>query len=540
MPPMLGRGVEALLALAPGTLALVAAAAGAVGMLLVVGLVGLVRARRHRAAAAADRAEAAQRRAEAERTAAALRAELAERDRLIADARIDAATATTRADTLLDQLEDLQTANAALRRELDAAQAERARLAEALEAEKRGAADKLALLEDARTRLADAFKALSAQALEANNRSFLDLAKGQLDAARAAADADLTRRQKAVEALVDPLRQSLDKVDGQIRAIEKERVDAYAGLREQVGHLIEGQHRLRGETAGLVRALRSPSARGRWGEIQLRRVVEMAGMVDHCDFVEQPSLQTADGARLRPDMIVRLPGGKTVVVDAKTPLDAYLSAVEAGDDAETRATEGRRHARQVRDHLKKLGDKRYWAELDGAPEFVVLFLPGEAFFAAALDHDPGLIEAGIDQGVIPATPTTLIALLRAVAYGWRQDRLEENARAIAALGRELFDRIGTLGGHMARLGKDLGRSVEAYNATVGALESRVLVSARRLKDLDAAPEDGTVPAADPVDAAPRAPAAPDLIGPGRGGSGGALDPDGATAYVHRLTRDKED
>ncbi|HSK39549.1 MAG TPA: DNA recombination protein RmuC, partial [Arenibaculum sp.] len=290
----------------------------------------------------------------------------------------------------------------------------------------------------------------------------------------------------------------------------KEREGAYQGLRQQVLSMMETQKELRSETANLVRALRTPAARGRWGEIQLRRVVELAGMLDHCDFKEQASVTTEQG-RLRPDMVVRLPGGKTLVVDAKAPVEAYLDAVAATDDEARRAAVAR-HARHVREHLKQLGAKTYWDQFQDSPEFVVLFLPGENFFSAALEHDPGLIEAGIDNGVVLATPTTLIALLRAVAYGWRQEKLARNAREISALGADLYKRLSDLGGHMDRLGGRLADAVGCYNRAVGTLESRVLVSARRFRDLHAVPAGAELGELNPVDQSPREIQAPELRG----------------------------
>ena len=303
-------------------------------------------------------------------------------------------------------------------------------------------------------------------------------------------------------------------MDDQIREMECRRAGAYEGLKQQVLSLLETQTQLRAETGNLVRALRTPAARGRWGEVQLRRVCEMAGMLDHCDFFEQVGVDSGNG-RLRPDLVVKLPGGKTIVVDAKTPLEGYLDSVEGvagngGEDARRDALA--RHARHVREHMKQLGAKAYWDQFDDTPEFVVLFLPGENFFSAALEQDPSLIEAGIDHRVILATPTTLIALLRAVAYGWRQERLADNAREISGLGAELYKRLCDLGGHMERLGSQLERAVGCYNGAVGSLESRVLVSARRFRDLHVAPENAEIPLLEPLDHAPRRFQAPELRG----------------------------
>ncbi len=362
----------------------------------------------------------------------------------------------------------------------------------------------------ARGSLGDSFKALSADALHRNNQAFLQLATATLERFQQGARADLEARERAVDALVQPLRDSLQRVDGALGEMEKSRIASYAGLSEQLRGLVETQiPMLRGETAALVKALRQPAVRGRWGEMQLHRVVEMAGMLEHCDFLEQPTRVTEERS-LRPDLVVRLPGGKQIVIDAKAPLAAYLEAAEAPDD-ELRQSRLAAHAQQVRDHMVALGRKAYWEQFSPAPEFVVMFLPGEMFFSAALQQDPALIEFGVNEKVIPATPTTLIALLRAVAYGWRQEALAANAEQVAQLGQELFTRIGVLARHWSELGERLGKTVDAYNRSVVTLESRVLVSARRFRDLQAAPPDGEIDTQAPVQLTPRALQAEELL-----------------------------
>ena len=339
------------------------------------------------------------------------------------------------------------------------------------------------LLETAETRLGDTFRALAADALQANNQGFMALASERLGAVRAETASALEAREKAIEGLVKPVRESLDKVDNKIQELERERGRAHGQLLTELKGLASVHERLQAETGNLSRALRSPTVRGRWGEIQLRRVVELAGMVEHCDFRQQVTL-VGDEGRLRPDLVVRMPGDRFVAVDAKVPLDAYLRALEARDDDQRKARL-REHGAQVRAHLSKLGSRAYWAELGNAPEFVVLFLPGEGIFGAALEESPGLIEEGVGHRVLLATPTTLIALLQTVFYGWRQERVAENAEKISEQGRLLHERVATLVGHWMKLGASLGKATEHFNAAAASFEGRVLPAARRLEELGA-------------------------------------------------------
>ncbi len=370
------------------------------------------------------------------------------------------------------------------------------RLETMLDEERKAYAEKLTLLNEAKEKLADAFKALSAEALSSNNQSFLELAKTTLEKYQAGAEHELDMRTNAIGQLVAPLKESLQRVDNKIGELEKARTSAYASLTEQVKNMSNQQALLHNETANLVKALRTPDVRGRWGEIQLKRVVEIAGMVEYCDFYLQESVKT-DTGRLRPDMLVKLPNNRNIVVDSKTPLSAYLDALEARDEQE-KEIKLQEHARQVRTHINQLSSKNYWSQFQPSPEFVILFLPGEAFFSMALEYDPSLIEYSSDRQVILATPTTLIALLRTVAFGWRQEQLAENTEEIRRLGSTLYSRLVILTNHINDIGKGLDRTIKAYNSMAGSFESRVLVSARRLRELGLV-GDEEIPNLDTVD-----------------------------------------
>lgn len=338
-----------------------------------------------------------------------------------------------------------------------------------------------ALLDTAEERLGDAFEALASHALRGNSESFLALARESLGRQWDRAESSLNERHQAIDQLVGPIHDALDKTRQQILDLERIRQEAYGGIRAQLDAMSRDQATLQAETRNLVNALRRPEVRGQWGEITLRRLVELAGMLEHCDFEEQVQVDGPDG-RLRPDLVIQLPDNRQLVVDVKTPLDAYLSAVEASDD-KTRDAALDRHARKVSERIRELAGKDYWSQFPAAPEFVILFIPGDQFLSAALARRPGLLEEALARQVIIATPTSLIALLKAVAYGWRQVTLAENAREIRDLGEQLHDRLATFLGHLGRLGRQLGASVEHYNQAVGSLERQVLPAARRFEEL---------------------------------------------------------
>lgn len=395
-------------------------------------------------------------------------------------ARNSGAGAVARADMAEQQLAAVQSEVAAKNSQIAQVQSELAASAARTEQQQANIEQQQRLIVEAQERFREAFEALASEALRKSNESFLTLAGEHFKGFQTTANAELEKRHKAIESVVTPMRETLDKVETQIRQTEQQRAEAQGALNKELGQLAKTHEKLETETRNLVTALRSPTVRGRWGEIQLRKVVEMAGMLEYCDFETQKTTQSEEGTQ-RPDLIVNLPGGKTVVVDAKTPLDAYLRAAEAQDDAQ-RQVDLQGHARQVSDHIKKLSAKSYWSQFDSTPEFVVMFLPGEAFFSAALEQNPSLIQDGVESNVILATPTTLIALLRAISYGWQQERLARDAQQIANLGRELSDRINVFVKNVAGIGKSLDSAVKSYNKAVGSMESRVLISARRFTE----------------------------------------------------------
>ena len=375
-------------------------------------------------------------------------------------------------------------------------------------------AEQKALLQEARRDLQDSFRALSGEALKQNNETFLQLARSSFATLQVEAKGDLGRRQQAIDELIRPLQEQLKRYEEQISQVEQVRLRDYGGLEQHLKLMAESHQRLQQETGNLVKALRAPAIRGRWGEITLRRVAELAGMMAQCDFIEQVAVGQGDG-NFRPDMVVRLPAGRQVVVDAKTVLSAYLDAYECQDEGQRRA-HLMRHAAQVRSRMEELSLKAYWSQFAQAPEFVILFLPGEQFLGAALEQDSSLIEDGFARGVVVATPTTLVALLRAVAYGWRQEQLTEHAALAGKLGKDLYERMAVLADHLNDIGQSLTRSVQAYNKAVSSLETRVLPAARKFKEVGVSSEKELSPL-DTIDVAPRERAS--LVGQDTGSAG---------------------
>jgi DNA recombination protein RmuC len=377
----------------------------------------------------------------------------------------------------------------------------RSRIVE-LDAARKLAEVNLAAVQPGAGKMAETFQALADAALRSTQQTFLDSARGTLETVRVEMTGDMTQRQTAVETVVKPLADSLVRLETQIRDLESARQRAFGGIEQQLQNLVQTELGLQKETASLVTALRAPQVRGRWGEITLRRVAELAGMVDRCDFMEQETHETETG-RIRPDMIVKLPDGRTIVVDAKVPLTAYLDAVAATSEAD-RKNALMRHSQQVAKHVDQLSNKTYWQQFQPAPEFVILFLPGDHFFSAALEYKPALVEDAARLKILIATPATFIAILKGVAYGWRQEQLAENAEQIRELAAELFDRIVNLQTHFNEIGRSLGKSVESYNKCVGSLESRLYPSLRRIRELGATTAEEPPPP-EHIDVVPRTP-----------------------------------
>lgn len=368
-----------------------------------------------------------------------------------------------------------------LRGRLHGVRRENTRLETELEFERKSSREQKEAYGAMSQQLKDTFNAMASSALKDNNEQFLRLARENLGKFQVKAEEDLEKREKAVENLVKPIREALDKTESQIRKMENARQEAHGALTKHLETIADSHRLLQNETRNLVTALRRPEVRGQWGELTLKRLAELAGMVEHCDFFEQESVPTEDG-KLRPDMVIRMPDRREIVVDSKTPLDAYLEAIEATDDV-TRKSHLEHHARNVRERVRELAGKSYWAQFPHSPDFVVLFIPGDQFLAAALDLDHSLLEDALSQQVILATPTSFVALLRAVAYGWRQEALAENAEAIRELGQEMYSRLATFGEHLSRLGRSLNGSVETYNKAVGSFDTRILPSARKFTEM---------------------------------------------------------
>jgi len=371
------------------------------------------------------------------------------------------------------------------RRELEAERGRNIRLEQRIEGEEKAHAARLEELRGLKKEVEDRFSALAGDVLASSTKSFLDIATERFEQHRIKAENDLKARETAVRELVKPLGEGLAKFDARINEIEKARNDAYGAIRQQVVHLSQGQEALGAETRKLVQALRAPKTRGRWGEMQLRQVFEMAGMAEEVDFTLEHSVE-GDGGRLRPDAIVRIPGGKNIVVDAKTPLEAYLDAIDCTDPDE-RTVQIKRHAAQLRQHVRNLASKSYQDAIATTPDFVVMFIPGETFVSAAAEVDPGLLEFAFSNKVLIATPTTLMALIKAIAYGWQQEKMAKNAAEVQKAAKELYERLSVFAGHLQTVGRALGRSVESYNRAVGSLEARVLPTARRFEAMGVVP-----------------------------------------------------
>lgn len=423
----------------------------------------------------------------------------ADRDR----ATSDLASARSELDAARQEVTQLQRTLADARESLAALRA-------GTEAEHRAMDEKLALLASSEARLKDAFSALATEVLQQNGAAFLELAGSKLGEMRTQSSADLDARKAEVEQLVAPLREGLERLHGVVDGVEKQRISAFASLDAQLRAVAEGSTRLHLETQNLTKALRAPQVRGRWGELQLRNVVEISGMQEHADFQEQATVEGEDG-RQRPDLAVKLPGGKTVVVDSKVPLQGYLDALEAPDES-ARGQALKRHATHLRTHMEQLSTKAYWDQFSQTPDFVVLFVPGESFLAAACQEDPGLYERGFANRVLLAGPSTLVALLKTIAYGWRQEVIAANAERVRDLGQELYDRVGKLAEHFDKLGRGLRTAVDAYNNAVGTVESRVLVSARKFRDLGVE-SPRAIQEVEPLDLTPRSLQAPEFDGP---------------------------